>query len=130
MDVKELRSRNRETTELFHSWNNYLCDYGRNINKDVLLKTTKHAKERQKSRNVTTGQLLHVLSRPFLLQHIQKSTREHIYKFRVDGKDFDNKAITVVFVVGPMLYNRGIKQHGCKIITMFCAERHNTLEEL
>ena len=106
----------KKTTILFTEWQSHLIELSTNLGTDLVIAPSKHAKEKYIERRITTGQIQYILRNKFNLEHIQRSTRKNSFKFRVIGKDFDNKKIEIVIIPG---------EEGYKVITAFYENKKN-----
>lgn len=77
------------------------------------LMLTMHAKEQMESRGLATGDILHVLKTGFVYDDGEPSTRDDLYKYKMDGRSPNQEARVIRIVVIP-----STKPSALKIITV------------
>ena len=107
------------TSRIFEDWLGYLKKLSQQADSDIVIEDTNHSQQRGRERGITTGQIRHILQNILVLEHIQKSTRQGYFKFRIIGHDFDDNEITVVVIPAEM-------GTGYKVVTAFLS---NNLEK-
>lgn len=77
-------------------------DFIRQITKgDPTLVIRKHAKEQMSERGLITGDILHVLKRGFVYEAPEKSTRDRLYKYRMECSTPNSNSRTLRIIVIP-----------------------------
>lgn len=70
---------------------------------DLTLSLTLHAEDRLAERDLTTGDVLHVLRKGFVLDPHEATTRANLFKYRVQSAtpNSENRTVAVVVIPDP-----------------------------
>ena len=68
---------------------------------NFMLILTKHAQEQMRARDLSTGDIAHVLKTGFIHEDAEASTREDLYKYKVDGRSPNHESRVVRVVAIP-----------------------------
>jgi len=80
---------------------------------DFALMLTKHAREQMRARDLSTGDIAHVLRTGFVYEDAEPSTREGLYKYKMDGRSPNHESRVVRVVAIP-----STKPPAVKIVTV------------
>ena len=80
---------------------------------NFMLILTKHAQEQMRARDLSTGDIAHVLKTGFVYEDAETSTKEGLYKYKVDGRSPSHESRVVRVVAIP-----STKPTAVKIVTV------------
>ncbi|WP_416878665.1 DUF4258 domain-containing protein [Litorimonas sp.] len=85
------------------------------LNLDLVL--TDHAKERLDERNITTGDILHIIRTGFVYDAPQPASRDY-YKYAIEGRSPNSNGRTIKLIIIP-----DVKACGVKLITIMWKDK-------